>query len=458
MPVKKKKKDKLIKGNNVTDASKEAVCELQQRFIEKFKSSEKGKVRKQRIISKLLYNQNRYVLLTYFYQSMLPISKSYVKIFQGDSPFIHEVYYQQVNLVKKFYSYFVKSIVVAKCKKGKHLLKLDLSEKNLLLKKLMLIGLKAKNLVDKLGYENGVVVEFLDCVMKAYVDCRLYLKKKLPLENDTLKAFTAIDPVMVTSPNELVLTRLLNLSSLVPNLLNVDDEKYFNKEVRAVMVDSNLPSATCMVNDKEQDVDCLKWWKLAKEHYPFLFKLVTGILSIFHGSRVESLFNVMGNIIDKKLGRINLATYSAIEDIKSELKARHLLEQNQCVKGFHRKSRLYTPINPALTRNMRNSFSLYNAKQKTGKDKLVKCRQEFNLGDPDCATNKKLKLDPTKQAEKAQNHHQQVLAEAYITKKLFVQIESPENTKNGQEEPIDLDVAEPAEPIHVDEQLIVSRK
>ena len=318
--------------------------------------------------------------------------------------------------------------------------------------------MKAKKLIDKLVYENGVVVEFLDCVMKAYVDCGLYLQKKLPLENDTLKAFTAIDPVMVNSPNELVITRLLSLPSLVPNLLNVDNEECFNKEVRAVMVDSNLPSATSMVNDKEQDIDCLKWWKLVKERYPFLFKMVTGILSIFHGPGVESSFNVMGDIIDKKLGRINLETYSAIQDIKYGLKARHPLEQNRCVKEFHRKSRLYTPTNPALTRNMRNSFSLYNAKQKTGEEKLVKRQQEFNLGNPDCAINKKLGLDTTKQAEKAQNYHQQVLAEAYSTKRLSVQSESSENTKNGQEEPIVLDAEQPAEPIHVDKQLRVSRK
>lgn len=55
--IHRRKEAKLIKSNNVTDASKEALCELQQRFIEKFKSStEKGKDRKKRIISKLLYN------------------------------------------------------------------------------------------------------------------------------------------------------------------------------------------------------------------------------------------------------------------------------------------------------------------------------------------------------------------------------------------------------------------
>ena len=52
-------------------------------------------------------------------------------------------------------------------------------KKSLLPKKLLFIGLKAKKLIGKLGYENGVVVEFPNCVMKAYVDCGLYLQKKI---------------------------------------------------------------------------------------------------------------------------------------------------------------------------------------------------------------------------------------------------------------------------------------
>ena len=153
-----------------------------------------------------------------------------------------------------FLSCFVKPSVVAKCMKGKYILHLDLSEKNILPKKLLVIGFKAKKLADKLGYWNAIMVEFLDCVMEAFVDCGLYLQKKVPLENDTLKAFNITDPKMITSPNEMVLTRLLSLPSSVPSVLNNDDEECFNKEIKAVMVESNLPSATYMVNDKEQDV------------------------------------------------------------------------------------------------------------------------------------------------------------------------------------------------------------
>ena len=51
---------------------------------------------------------------------------------------------------------------------------------------------------------------------------------------------------------------------------------------------------------------------------------------------------------------------------------------------------------------MRSSFSLFSAKQKTDREKLVKHRQELYLSEPDYTTNKKLKLDKTKQVKKAQ--------------------------------------------------------
>ena len=36
------------------------------------------------------------------------------------------------------------------------------------------------------------------------------------------------------------------------------------------------------------------------------------LLTIFHGPRVESSFGVMGEVMDKKSGRMNVSTYSAI--------------------------------------------------------------------------------------------------------------------------------------------------
>ena len=45
------------------------------------------------------------------------------------------------------------------------------------------------------------------------------------------------------------------------------------------------------------------------------------LLSCFHGPHVESSFNVMSDIIDKKSGKIKIETYNAIQNIKFGLRA-----------------------------------------------------------------------------------------------------------------------------------------
>ena len=46
------------------------------------------------------------------------------------------------------------------------------------------------------------------------------------------------------------------------------------------------------------------------------------LLTIFHGPRVESSFSVMDDIMDKKSGRLNESTYSAIQMVKYSLDAK----------------------------------------------------------------------------------------------------------------------------------------
>ena len=46
------------------------------------------------------------------------------------------------------------------------------------------------------------------------------------------------------------------------------------------------------------------------------------LLTIFHGPRVESSFSVMGEVMDKKSGRMNMSTYTAIQTVKYSLNAK----------------------------------------------------------------------------------------------------------------------------------------
>ena len=46
------------------------------------------------------------------------------------------------------------------------------------------------------------------------------------------------------------------------------------------------------------------------------------LLTIFHGPRVESSSIVLGDVMDKKTGRINMSTHSAIQTVKYSLNAK----------------------------------------------------------------------------------------------------------------------------------------
>ena len=124
----------------------------------------------------------------------------------------------------------------------------------------MFIGLKANRIVKKLGKDHTNVKDFMNRVGETIVECGKYIQSKLPLENETLKAFTAIDPLLICSPSKLVLKCLLFLPTLVPIVLEYDEENTFQKEVHALCVDGNLPSPLngLFYYPHDNKIDCLE--------------------------------------------------------------------------------------------------------------------------------------------------------------------------------------------------------
>ena len=70
-------------------------------------------------MNKLVVNDRHVPLLTSIYDSVLPLLKSYVMLFQQEQPLIHKIYYKQIDVVRTFLSFFVKLEVLAKCKNAK---------------------------------------------------------------------------------------------------------------------------------------------------------------------------------------------------------------------------------------------------------------------------------------------------------------------------------------------------
>ena len=207
------------------------------------KLTKKGKERKKRIVDVLLLNAKKVSLISSFYEGVLPVFKEFM-CFQSSKPLIHKVYYRQIELLKQFLS-FMKPSVLANCTTGKKLLKLKISESNLLNESMLFVGQKAKHIIRSAKAGDTTVQEFLASAAKAYKTCGEYAQNKLPLQNKTLKSLTTIDPDFILLKMEVVLNYLLGLSDLLVHVLGgVEKHKEYDKEVRKLMFDNTFPACT----------------------------------------------------------------------------------------------------------------------------------------------------------------------------------------------------------------------
>ena len=99
------------------------------------------------------------------------------------------------------------------------------------------------------------------------------------------------------------------------------------------------------------------WWFKLKDKYPLLSKMSLVLLTIFYGPRVESSFSVMDDIMDKKSGRMNVSTYSAIQTVKYSLDAKtsHAFKPKS-VQVFQRSDWLKSLV---LSEGIRDSEKVY---------------------------------------------------------------------------------------------------
>ena len=69
----------------------------------------------------------------------------------------------------------------------------------------------------------------------------------------------------------------------------------------------------------------------------------------------------MGDIMDKKSGRMNVETYSAIQTFKYSLtaKASKSSKKQKTIQLFHREDRLKSPVAKRLVKDIRNAMKLH---------------------------------------------------------------------------------------------------
>ena len=351
----------IYRKRSVGTEARRRLKEIQETMSKKTLTDD-GKARKRRIIEKTLVKSKKSSLIMHFYQSALPMMKSYVCLFQSKKPLIHLIYDKLEELFKNFLSCFLKPESIPK--KGSSLKRMNLDDEECLLKERdIFFGTGAHAIMKTSKKADSTIIYFVRHVSMAYKECAKYLQKKLPLDNKLLHCISAVDPSAI---GHSISTRCLaELEAMVACLDDQEKERYI-LQIRQIQVDTSLP-----VYDEKMTVD--EWWaKISKgEKYGDLCKLVLSVLSIFHGPQVESSFNTMGDVIDIRSTRMNIETYSKYQTVKYFLKARN----TTAVEMFKRKDILHEAVDRKLCINMKKSASEYKRvleEKKAEKEKRIK--------------------------------------------------------------------------------------
>ena len=166
------------------------------------------------------------------------------------------------------------------------------------------VGTIANKLLKKVNKDHLTMQDCLSNALKVYAECATYMAEKLPLENEFLKNIAAIDPIAITKS---ILQSLLKLPFLMKNVLVDEEAEVYENDCRRLFLDfNNLPDM--LRDNKPVRVD--NWWWQLNEKYPVFPKLSLAALTVFHGPMVESSFSVMGDVMDKKSGRMNVYVFS----------------------------------------------------------------------------------------------------------------------------------------------------
>ena len=331
--------------------------------------TKEGRERKKRIVDKLIYKRSLTLLDMSIYLSVLPLFKSFILIFESKEPLVHRLHEEMLSLVRHFFCCFVKHEFVKDLAAHK-LLTLDVtSKKHLMPLSMLYVGRQAEVLLVEL--DSSEVLHILETVKNAYIGAAEYLQTKFPLNNKLLRYLTALNPNRQGNSDSY--GSLKKLVKYFPTVLREEDHDEYLLEISKLQLDPTLPDP---VEYPRLDA----WWTVVFPSYPVLQKVVKAALSVFTGPRVEQSFSIMNDIINPKSNRMHISTFSAIQSVKYDLKARNTTS----LKLYHREDKLKSPVDTAVCYHMQTAYGRLNMKRKT--------EQEENA-----SLSKKMKIQPTKQ-------------------------------------------------------------
>jgi hypothetical protein len=238
---------------------------------------------------------------------------------------------------------------------------------------------------------------FRETCLKGLIACGKVLQKKMPLDNPFLQAAGGLNPKQVGS---VALQKCLKLVTCLPNdvLAVAAPSQSGEKSGRHETVSEAAPSQSGeksggdeTVSEVDSEPDCSEaeaketlqaayskelrtffgrdipamedqrvdeWWAEMFKRYqlPLLSRVVKAVLSTFHGPVVEGTFNIMGDVIDDRSGRMKMETFDAIQTTRYALMASGQTSSTL----FHRNQVMRDPINRRLVNNMTTARQAYH--------------------------------------------------------------------------------------------------
>ena len=343
--------DSIFANHQVSAESRERIRSIQCQLSAK-KMTDDGKNRKMRVLQRMFDSRRKTRILMHFYLASLPLLKKYVCLFESKQPQIHLLHDQQKQLFINFLACFMKQEMLVG-KSVRQLKELDIKDRDNWLKPAdVFVGAGTDKIISKLGQKNQAVTECMQLIMSAYSICGHYLQTKLPLNNALLKAATALDPTQRGST--LSMQRIKKLPSMVSNVLDESEVELFAAECHSFQVDATLPSD---IDATSSPVRVDHWWAsvMASKKYPCITKLCMALLTCFHGPMVEGSFSAMGDILDAKSTRLNMETYSALQTVKYDLRAKG----KSATEMYARSDIVFGPVNSMLCQDVRRSYGRY---------------------------------------------------------------------------------------------------
>ena len=232
--------------------------------------TKKGKAKKARIFVKVIFKREKTHLIADFYNSVLPMFKSFVLIFEQKTPQVHRIHLQIYELTRDFLSYFVNHESIKRLT-GSKLKQLPI--KNEMRKtEDFYIGSSTEKVAHKLRREkkDDIVKEFQVCVKKSFLETAIYMQQKFPLSNKLLMSLTGLDPDVMGHSSAYVC--LKRLSEYFPTILTGMEQKesYFLSQIQ---LDEDLPPVK---TDENLPMQVDLWWAMVFKSgkYPTLLLIV----------------------------------------------------------------------------------------------------------------------------------------------------------------------------------------